>query len=169
MKKLLRTLIAGALLICNLAVAAEPHMLVNLDAVSHNNSWVDIGGDWRFEGCIQLDANSSHGQETVFFTETILTLEIDNYQTPDCQGPASVQILDFLIQRVDKTTALLDGVEVIANRYLLTEPVSGQVIPQLWYVDDRNEILQIAHGVLDSPTDEEGFPTELHTDFFARQ
>ena len=71
------------------------------------------------------------------------------------------------LQRVDKTTALQDGEAVIANRFLLTDPASGQEIQQLWYVDDRGESPVITHGVLDSPADDEGFPTELHDLFFA--
>lgn len=140
----------------------------NLDAVSHNNSWVNIEGAWIFEGCVQLGASSSHGQELLFFTETMMTLEIDNYQTPDCQGPVSVQSMDLLLQRVDKTMATLDGEEVIANRYLLTDAGSGQQIRQLWYVDDRGDTLQITHGVLDSPADQDGYPTQVQTSFFER-
>ena len=98
-----------------------------------------------------------------------MTLEIDNYNTPNCQGGISLQILDFDLQRVDKTMALLEGEEVIANRYILTDPVSGQEMRQLWYVDDRGEGPLLSHGVLDSPADMDGYPTELHSLFFARR
>lgn len=141
----------------------------SLDAVSHNNAWVNIGGDWIFEGCVQLDGASSHGEERAVFTETTFTLEIDNYNTPDCQGAVSVQILDFDLQRVDKTMALLEGEEVIANRYILTDLVTGQEVLQLFYVDDRGESSLLTHGVLDSPPDLDGYPTELHSSIFARR
>ena len=97
-----------------------------------------------------------------------MTLEIDNYNTPDCQGVISEQILDFELQRVDKTMALLEGKEVIANRYILTDPVTGQENRLLWYVDDRGKSPVISHGVLDSPADKDGYPTELHSLFFRR-
>lgn len=141
----------------------------SLDAVSHNNAWVNLGGDWKFEGCVQLDGSSSHGEERLVFIDNTLTLEIDNYNTPNCQGPIVLQILDFDLQRVDKTMALLEGEEVIANRYIMTDLVSGQEIRQLWYVDDRGESPMITHGVLDSPADMDGYPTELHSLFFARR
>jgi hypothetical protein len=35
----------------------------HLEAVSRNNAWVNLGGDWLFEGCVQLAANASHGNE----------------------------------------------------------------------------------------------------------
>ena len=77
--------------------------------------------------------------------------------------------MDLDIQRVDHTLAMLGGEAVIANRYVLTDPVSGAEIQQLWYVDDSGEIPIISHGVLDSPADEDGFPTELHELFFTRK
>jgi hypothetical protein len=138
----------------------------SLDAVSHNNSWANIGGNWVFEGCVQLDDQASHGQERVELTEISMSLEIDSYATSDCQGAVTVQRLDFHLQRVDKTTALLDGEEVIANRYLLTDFDSGLEVRQLWYVDDRGEAVKITHGVLNSPLDDEGYPTEVHRLFF---
>ena len=140
----------------------------SLEAVSHSNAWVNLGGEWRFEDCVQLGSMSSHGEERLFFTETSLTLEIDNYKSPDCQGAVTVQVLDFEMQRVDKTTAGLDGESVIANRFILTDLQSGQEVRQLWYVDDRGSDVLISHGVLDSPTDSQGYPTELHS-LFARR
>jgi hypothetical protein len=140
----------------------------SLDAVSHGNAWVNLAGDWVFEGCVQLDGSSSHGEERLVFTESTLTLEIDNYVSPDCQGPISLQVLHFNIQRVDKTMAWLDGEQVISNRFLLTDPVSGARIKQTWYVDDRGEGPLITHGVLDSIPDLEGYPSELHTQFARR-
>lgn len=139
----------------------------SLDAVSHSNAWVNLGGEWFFEGCVLLTDGRSHGNEWVTFTETTMTLEIENYDSADCTGPATLQTIDGGLQRVDKTMALLDGEAVIANRYVLTDPVSGTEIRQLWYVDDRGESPVITHGVLDSPADDEGFPTELHSLFFS--
>jgi hypothetical protein len=140
----------------------------NLEVVSHSNAWVNLGGEWRFEGCVQLDSTNSHGEERVYFTENTLTLEIDNYNSPNCQGAVRVQILDFEIQRVDKTTARLDGETVIANRFILTDLQSGQQVRQLWYVDDQGDEHLTTHGVMDSPEDSEGYPTELHS-LFARR
>jgi len=139
----------------------------NLEAVSRGNTWVSLGGEWLFEGCVQLDGGASHGKEWLEFSATAVTLRIANYDTPDCSGPATFQTLQMNIQRVDKTMALLDGEAVIANRYVLTDPASGAEIRQLWYVDDRGDVPRITHGVLDSPADADGFPTELHNLFFA--
>lgn len=140
----------------------------SLDAVSRGNAWVDLGGEWQFEGCVRLPDGRSHGNEKVVFTETTMTLEIDNFDTPDCTGQAILQTIHMDLQRVDKVLARLDGEDVIANRYVLTDPRNGIVIRQLWYVDDRGETPVITHGVLDSPVDGDGFPTELHSLFFSR-
>lgn len=140
----------------------------HLDAVSASHAWVDLEGEWVFEGCVPLRGGDSHGDEWLTFSANTMTLEIETFSTPDCSGPAAVQILEMEIQRVDMTPALLGGKEVVANRYLLTDPESGQQIRQLWYVDDSGETPVISHGVLDSPPDDEGFPTELHELFFMR-
>lgn len=139
----------------------------NLEAVSHGNSWVNLGGEWIFEGCVQLDEANSHGTEWLEFTESTMTLEIANYQTPDCTGDAALQVLVMDIQRLDKTEALLNGQRVIANRYLLTDPAGGAEIRQIWYVDDSGGNPAISHGILDSPLDDDGFPTQLHDLFFS--
>jgi hypothetical protein len=138
----------------------------SLEAVSHSNEWFNLGGEWFFEGCVLLPDGRSHGNEWVEFTETSMILEIEDYETPDCTGPMSLRTIDMHLQRVDKTMALLNGEEVIANHYVLTDPASGMEIRQLWYVDDRGEIPVITHGVLESPADADGFPTELHDLFF---
>jgi hypothetical protein len=138
----------------------------NLEAVSAGNSWVNLGGEWLFEGCVQLGHSASHGNEWLEFTETTMVLEIANYDSPDCTGVATLQTIEMDIQRVDKASALLDGEAVIANRYVLSDPVSGAEVRQLWYVDDSGEFPVVTHGVLDSTVDEDGFPTELHGLFF---
>jgi len=140
----------------------------NLEAVSKSNSWVNLGGEWIFEGCMQLGGGTSHGDEWLEFTDSTITLEIANYDTPDCTGVATMQTLELDLQRLDTTMALLDGETVVANRYILTDPASGAEIRQLWYVDDIGESPVITHGVLDSPADADGFPTELHSLFFSR-
>lgn len=140
----------------------------SLNAVSRSNAWVDLSGTWKFEGCVQLGPASSHGMEWVEFTGDTISLEIENYNSPDCQGAVFIQQLSFHMQRVDKTTAFLDGAEVIANRYVLTDVSTGQEIRQIWYVDDSGGAQMITHGDMDSPVDQEGFPTELHTVFFQR-
>lgn len=139
----------------------------SLDAVSHLNAWVELGGEWFFEGCVRLADGRSHGNEWLEFGANRMILEIEDYDTPDCTGQATVRTIDMLLQRVDKTMALLNGETVIANRYVLTDPLSGMEIRQLWYVDDRGEYPVITHGVLDSLADADGFPTELHDLFFS--
>ena len=138
----------------------------SLEVVSKDNSWVNLGGEWLFEGCVQLGDGASHGNEWLEFTETTMILEIENYDTPNCTGMATMQTIEMDIQRVDTTLALLDGEAVIANRYVLTDPISGAKIRQLWYADDSGDFPVITHGMLDSPVDDGGFPTELHGLFF---
>jgi hypothetical protein len=140
----------------------------NTDVVSHSNAWVDIRGDWLFEGCVNLENSDSHGNELFSFTETTVTLKIDRYSAPDCQGTASQQILTLDMQRLDKTLALLDGAEVIANRFILTDVDNGEEIRQLFYVDDRGDKLLLTHGLLGLSTDSEGFPTEFPSLFFEK-
>lgn len=138
----------------------------SLEAVSGGNAWVNLGGEWLFEGCVMLGASESHGNERILFTRDAMILEIDRYASADCSGPVSLQVLELGLQRVDKTMARLEGREVIANRYLLRDPFSGQEMRQIWYVDDSGDEPHISHGVLDSPLDANGFPTELHGLFF---
>jgi len=140
----------------------------NTDVVSHTSAWVDIRGDWLFEGCVNLEDSDSHGNELFTFTETTVILKIDRYSNPDCTGTFSLQTLTLDLQRVDKTMALLDGEEVIANRFILTDVDSGQEIRQLFYVDDRGDELLLTHGVLGESVDSEGFPTEIHA-LFSKQ
>jgi hypothetical protein len=139
----------------------------SLEAVSHTNAWFNLDGEWFFEDCVLLPDGRSHGNEWVHFTETRVVLEIEDYETPDCSGPLSLRTIDMQLQRVDKTMALLNGEQVIANRYLFADPASGLEIRQLWYVDDRGETPLITHGKLESPPDADGFPTELHDLFFS--
>ena len=140
----------------------------NTDVVSHTNAWVDIRGEWLFEGCVNLEDSESHGNELFTFTETTLILKIDRYSNPDCTGAFSLQTLTLDLQRIDKTMALLDGEDVIANRFIMTDVDSGQEVRQLFYVDDRGDELLLTHGVLDGSTDSEGFPTEIHS-LFSKQ
>ncbi len=140
----------------------------NTDVVSHTNAWVDIRGEWLFEGCVNLEDSDSHGNELFTFTETTLILKIDRYSNPDCTGTFSLQTLTLDLQRIDKTMALLDGEDVIANRFIMTDVDSGQEVRQLFYVDDRDDELLLTHGVLDGSTDSEGFPTEIHS-LFSKQ
>jgi hypothetical protein len=138
----------------------------NTDVVSNSNAWVDIRGDWLFEGCVNLQDSDSHGNELFSFTETTVTLKIDRYSNADCQGTFSQQILTLDMQRFDKTLALLEDVEVIANRFILTDVDSGEEIRQLFYLDDSGDKLLLTHGLLGLSTDSEGFPTELPPLFF---
>jgi hypothetical protein len=140
----------------------------NTDLVSHSNSWVDIRGEWLFEGCVNLENADSHGNELFSFTDTTVTLTIDRYSQPDCQGTFSQQIMTLDMQRFDKTLALLDGDEVIANRFILTDVDSGQEVRQLFYVIKNGDTQLLTHGLLDLSTDSQGFPTELPSLFFER-
>ena len=140
----------------------------NTTVVSHLNAWVDIRGEWQFEGCVNLENSDSHGNELFIFTDTTMTLIIDRYSRPDCQGTSSQQVLSLAMQRVDKTMAFMDGDEVIANRFVMTDVESGQEVRQLIYVDDQADEPLLTHGLLDSAADSEGFPTELPVLFFER-
>jgi len=138
----------------------------NTTIVSHTNAWVNIQGAWLFVGCVNLENSDSHGDELFEFTDETATLKIDRYSEPDCQGTKSQQVLTLDLQRVDKTLAFLDGEEVIANRFIMTDAQSGQTIKQLFYVDDRSGKPLLTHGLLDSQLDSQGFPTELPLLFF---
>jgi len=140
----------------------------NTNVVSHTNTWVDIRGEWLFEGCVNLENSDSHGNELFTFTETTVTLKIDRYSNPDCTGAFSQQTMTLDMQRVDKSMALLDGEEVIANRFILNDLDSGQEVKILFYVDDRGDEPLLTHGELDGPTDSEGFPSEIPPFFFNR-
>lgn len=153
----------GSVVLCNQMLATA-----NVNVVSHRNKWVNLTSEWRFEGCVKLGIAQSHGDETIVFTDNTFTLLIDSYSNATCQGDPVVQALTFTLQRIDKTLAFLGSEEVIANRFILTDLDSGEVFKQLWYVDDRGAEPKIAHGVLDSPVDTEGYPTEIHSLFFTR-
>jgi hypothetical protein len=140
----------------------------NTDIVSHTNAWVDIRGEWLFEGCVNLENSDSHGDEVFTFTDTTATLIINRYSNPDCLGVHSLQVLNFEVQRLDKTLAFLAGEEVIANRIIWVDEDSDRQIKQLFYVDDRGDSQLLTHGVLDGPADSEGFPTDLHSLFAER-
>lgn len=140
----------------------------NTSVVSHSNAWVNISGEWKFEGCVNLENSDSHGNERFTFTETKLLLEIERYSQPGCQGALSLQTMSLDIQRVDKTIAMLEGAEVIANRFIMTDADSGQEIRQLIYVDDRGSEQRLGHGILDSQPDSDGYPTEIPSLYFYR-
>lgn len=140
----------------------------NASVVSHSNAWIDIRGEWLFEGCVNLENSDSHGNERFIFTDTSMTLIIDRYSLPNCQGSESQQVLSLAMQRVDKTLAFLDGDEVIANRFIMTDVESGQEVRQLIYVDDQADEPLLIHGLQDSPPDGEGFPSELPPQMFRR-
>lgn len=142
--------------------------MANTEVVSHSNAWVNIRGEWLFEGCVNLENSDSHGDERFMFTDKTVRLSIDRYSQPDCQGGVTQQVLNLDMQRIDKTTALLGGNEVIANRFVMIDTTSGQEVKQLIYVDDRNSRQLLTHGLLDSTTDSEGFPTDLPELFFER-
>ena len=142
--------------------------MANTEVVSRSNAWVDIRGEWLFEGCVNLEDSDSHGNEQFIFTDTTASLRIDRYSQPDCQGELTQQVLDLEIQRIDKTLALLGGNEVIANRFVMTDTTNGAEIRQLIYVDDTGPAQLLTHGILGATTDPEGFPAELPELFFER-
>ena len=142
--------------------------MANTEAVSRSNAWVDIRGEWLFEGCVNLENSDSHGNEQFIFTDTTVSLRIDRYSQPNCQGVFTQQVLNLDMQRVDKTLALLGGSEVIANRFVMTDATSGAEIRQLIYVDDSGPVQLLTHGLLGTTTDSEGFPAELPELFFER-
>ena len=142
--------------------------MANTEVVSRSNAWVDIRGEWLFEGCVNLEDSDSHGNEQFIFTDTTVSLRIDRYSQPNCQGVFTQQVLNLEMQRVDKTLALLGGSEVIANRFVMTDTTSGAEIRQLIYVDNSGPVQLLTHGLLGTTTDSEGFPAELPELFFAR-
>ena len=138
--------------------------------VTHGNAWFDLNGTWLFEGCVELDFGSSHGNEAFTFSDNAVHFTIDRYENnTTCQGQPTIQVFDFDLARQAKTTALLAGEEVIANRFLFVDPESGEVVKQLIYLDDRGAEPLFTHGVLDSPPDADGYPTELPSLFFRRE
>ena len=139
----------------------------NSQAVSRSNAWVDIRGEWLFRGCVNLEGGDSHGNEQFMFTDTTVSLRIDRYSQPNCQGVFSQQVLNLDMQRIDKTLALLGDNEVIANRFVMTDSTSGQEFKQLIYVDDTGATPLLTHG-LEGATDSDGFPAELPELFFER-
>ena len=134
--------------------------------VTRQNSWIDGQGEWVFEGCVELGASESHGDELFVFSEDTLHFEIDRYDTADCSGPRTLWIMDFRVERVDKHSSMLDGQEVITNGVVLVDAVSGDQTKQVFYFDVSGPIPLMTHGTLDSPPDAEGFPSELPELFF---
>lgn len=138
--------------------------------VTHGNAWLDLNGVWLFEGCVALEFGDSHGTEVFTFSNNAVHITIDSYQNnTTCQGEPTEQVFEFDLVRRDKTTAFQAGEEVIANRFLFVDPESGEEVKQLIYVDDRGDEPLFSHGIMDSPPDADGFPTELFPAIFTRE
>jgi hypothetical protein len=80
-----------------------------------------------------------------------------------------VREFNFRSIRVDKTTASLEGEQVIANRMVFTDPLTAEQTKMILYIDDRGTEPLFTHGLQDSPPDIDGFPTELPALFFTRE
>lgn len=137
--------------------------------VSRNNRWIDGQGDWVFQGCVSLSANESHGDELFVFEDDTLHFEIDRYDSPDCTGPTTVWIMDFRVRRIDKYTASLNGEAVIVNRVIMVDTETAEETKQIFFFNDDGQPPLMTHGTLDSPPDEDGFPSELPDLFFQLQ
>jgi len=133
--------------------------------VTTGNRWLDGRGLWEFDTCVNLGPNESHGREVFYFGDATVSFDIDFYNAANCQGPVTVQSLSFDMVRVDKTLAVLEGTQVIANRVLLEDLATGQVVRQIFYFDDSQDNPRMTHGVMDGPVDDESFPNTLHSIF----
>ena len=126
-------------------------------------------GLWLFEGCVDLGANESHGDERFWFEGNQLRFEIEHYNQAGCQGPMDLQEMRFEVNRVGHGLALYDGQPVIANRTELIDPDSGEEVKQIWYFDDSGDVPRMAHGNFSSGNDILGYPREFHTETFTFQ
>ena len=140
-----------------------------INVVSRTNAWFDLTGTWVFDGCVSLENNDSHGTERFTFSEDTLHFTMDYYSNTSCQGAPEVREFNFRSTRVDKTTASLEGEQVIANRMVFIDPVTAEQTKMILYIDDREMEPLFTHGLQDSPPDIDGFPTELPALFFSRE
>jgi hypothetical protein len=140
-----------------------------VNVVSRTNAWFDLTGTWVFDGCVSLESNDSHGTERFTFSEDTLHFTMDYYSNTSCQGAPEVREFNFRSVRVDKTTASLEGEQVIANRMVFTDPVTSEQTKMILYIDDRGKEPLFTHGLQESPPDIDGFPTELPALFFTRE
>jgi len=88
-------------------------------SVAESNAWVDIRGEWLFEGCVNLENDDSHGNELFVFTDTTVTLKIDRYNQPDCQGTYSQQVMTLDSQRLLDETGPVNSMENLQKDELL--------------------------------------------------
>ena len=139
------------------------------NVVSRTNAWFDLTGTWVFDGCVSLENNDSHGTERFTFSEDTLHFTMDYYSNASCEGVPEVREFNFRFIRVDKTTASLEGEQVIANRVLFIDPDTAEQTKMILYIDDREMEPLFTHGLQDSPPDIDGFPTELPALFFIRE
>ena len=139
------------------------------NVVSRTNSWFDLTGTWVFDGCVSLEFNDSHGTERFTFSEDTLHFTMDYYSNTSCEGVPEVREFNFRSIRVDKTTASLEGEQVIANRMVFIDPVTAEQTKMILYIDDRGTEPLFTHGLQGSPPDIDGFPTELPALFFIRE
>jgi len=137
--------------------------------VTRSNNWLNAQGTWVFNECVELGPNESHGREDLIFSGATMSIEIQHYNAAGCQGPVDVQLLEFGLTRIDKVKADLGGVQVIANRVLLEDPVSGAIDKQILYFDTSVNPTIMTHGVFDGALDADGYPATLHNIFATSQ
>jgi hypothetical protein len=150
-------------------LCASEQSTAMINVVSRTNAWFDLTGTWVFDGCVSLENNDSHGTERFTFSEDTLHFTMDHYPNTSCEGVPEVREFNFRSTRVDKTTASLEGEQVIANRMVFIDPVTTEQTKMILYIDDREIEPLFAHGLQDSPPDIDGFPTELPALFFIRE
>jgi len=137
--------------------------------VTRLNNWLNAQGTWVFNECVELGPTESHGREDLVFDGATMSLEIQHYNAAGCQGPVDVQLLEFGLTRIDKVKADLGGEQVIVNRVLLEDPVSGAVAKQILYFDTSVNPAIMTHGVFDGALDADGYPATLHSIFATPQ
>jgi hypothetical protein len=150
-------------------LCASEQSTAMVNVVSRTNAWFDLTGTWVFDGCVILENNDSHGTERFTFSEDTLLFTMDHYSNTSCEGVPEVREFNFRSIRVDKTTASLEGEQVIANRMVFTDLVNAEQTKMILYIDDREKEPLFTHGLQESPTDSDGFPSEFPALFFTRE
>ena len=130
--------------------------------VTNVERWLDAQGLWLFEGCVELGASESHGDERFWFEGATLRFEIEHFNMAGCQGQIDLQEMSFEMTRVGHAMALLDGQSVISNRVVLKDSTNGQEVKQTFYFEQVGDVDRMAHGNFDSGNDLSGYPREFH-------
>lgn len=118
-----------------------------------------------------VSGGESIRDEVIDFTEDVMTIVFDRFNRGDCSGAATIQELRLLFSVGDLAEATLNGSTVTVSRVDLVDPVSGQEIKQIFWVDDRQTPFRFHHGIFaedGGAVDAEGYPLQLNPAFAAR-